>query len=286
MNEDSKDKKMGRLYVVATPLGNLEDMSFRAVRTLNEVELIAAEDTRRTQKLLSHYCITTRMVSYREQNHARVLPMLLSVLENGGDLAQVSDAGTPGVSDPGVLLAREAAAMGARVIPIPGPSAAACLLSVCGLPADSYLFAGFLPAKAKARREILKSLADETRTLVFFEAPHRLEDSVREMKECLGDRRVVLGREMTKLNEEFISGTLGELHAEMVRRGADIKGEATLAVAGADPAAGRDLSREELWEIVSKDTRPVRDIVAELAGSTRLSRSELYRLVLEATGKS
>ncbi|MDY6850985.1 MAG: 16S rRNA (cytidine(1402)-2'-O)-methyltransferase, partial [Thermodesulfobacteriota bacterium] len=220
----------GILFVVATPLGNLEDITFRAVRVLGEAALVAAEDTRRTRKLLDHYGLKTRVISYREQNHAKVLPRLLTALQDGLDVALVTDAGTPGVSDPGALLVREAARLGAAVTPLPGPSAAACALSVAGLPADSFVFAGFLPARKKARLDFLTGMRFESRTLVFFEAPHRLIDSLADMREVLGRREAVLCREMTKLNEEFLRGTLADLSEEVTRREKKIRGEATVIV--------------------------------------------------------
>lgn len=273
--------KPGTLYIVATPLGNLEDLTFRAERILREVAMVAAEDTRRTRKLLSHYGMTTRMVSYREQNHAKMLPTLLEALQNGEDVALVSDAGTPAISDPGVLLVDEAVRAGATVTPIPGPSAVACLLSVAGLAADHYVFAGFLPPKAKARRDALDGLKSETKTLVFFEGPHRLIETLTDMRDVLGDRKAVLGREMTKLNEEFIRGTLSEVRETVAGRPESIRGEITLAVAGAAPQDELRLDRHELMELIRNDLRPVRDIVADLSRVAPLSRSDLYRLVLE-----
>ena len=274
----------GALFIVATPLGNLEDLTFRAARVLKEVDLIAAEDTRRTRKLTARYGLKTRIVSYREQNHARILPKLMRALEGGRNLALVSDAGTPGVSDPGALLVREAAGHGVTIIPVPGASAPACALSASGLPADSFLFAGFLPPKRKARQQMLEALKSERRTLVFFEAPHRLAESLTDFEDRLGDRPAVLCREMTKVNEEFIRGSLSDLAAEAARRPGRIRGEATLVVAGATRAEA-GLNREDLAETIKGDQRPVREIVADLAPSAGLSRSELYRLVLEVTGR-
>lgn len=275
----------GVLFVVATPLGNLEDITFRAVRVLGEVALVAAEDTRRTRKLLDHYGLKPRVISYREQNHAKVLPRLLTALQDGLDVALVTDAGTPGVSDPGALLVQEAARLGALVTPAPGPSAVACALSVAGLPADSFVFAGFLPARKKARLDFLTGLRLEPRTLVFFEAPHRLKDSLADMREVLGHREAVMCREMTKLNEEFLRGTLTDLSEEVTRRTKQIRGEATIIVAGSSSPEGQGLTKEELVEIIQGDERPTREIVADLSKTSGLSRSELYRLVLEVANR-
>lgn len=271
--------------MVATPLGNMEDMTFRAVRVLEEASLIAAEDTRRTKKILNRHGLTTRMISYREQNHKKAMPIILAELREGRDVALVTDAGTPGVSDPGRELVRDARNIGARVIPIPGPSAVAAAMSVAGLPADSYVFAGFLPSKQKARRDALGELKDVARTLVFFEAPHRLAETLRDAADVLGDRDAVICREMTKLNEEYTHGRLVKLAADVNAGNAQVKGEITLVVAGAEPPDRPMLGPDELIKLVAGDERPVREIVAELTGITNLSRSELYKLVLEATDR-
>jgi 16S rRNA (cytidine1402-2'-O)-methyltransferase len=277
--------EIGTLYMVATPLGNMEDMTFRAVRVLKEAALIAAEDTRRTRKILNRHGLATRLISYREQNHKKVMPRILAELREGHDVALVTDAGTPGVSDPGRELARDARNIGARVIPVPGPSAVASAMSVAGLPADSYLFAGFLPSRRKARQDALEALKDVTHTLVFFEAPHRLADTLKDTAEILGDRETVICREMTKLNEEYTHGNLIELAADTGAGESPVKGEITLVVAGAGKPDRPLLGPDEIVKLVSGDDRPVREIVAELAGITGLSRSELYRLVLKATNR-
>ncbi len=276
---------MGTLFIVATPLGNLEDLSFRACRVLGEVDLVAAEDTRRTRKLFERYKISTRLISYREQNHTRVLPKLLSVLSEGRDLALVSDAGTPGVSDPGAFLVKEAVKQGVRVVPVPGPSASACALSVSGLPGSGFVMVGFLPAKKEARLKVLQALKQEKRTMVFYEAPHRLKKSLNDLAAVFGPREAVLGREMTKIHEEFLRGRLHEIAWEIEHRTEVVRGELTLVVAGAPESESRGLTREELREIISQDNRPVREIVADLAGASDISRSELYRLVLDVAGR-
>ena len=222
----------GTLYVVATPIGNLEDLTPRAARILGEVALIAAEDTRRTRKLLAHLGLGTPMLSYNEHNaRARGRAVLDALRE--GDVALVTDAGVPGVSDPGALLAAQAADAGHRVVPAPGASAATAALSVAGMPADAFHFLGFLPRAAKARRAALAEAAGLRDTLVVFEAPHRLRASLAAMRDMLGDRRVAVCRELTKLHEEVFRGTLSEALAWFESP----RGEFVLVVEGAAPAA-------------------------------------------------
>lgn len=263
-------------------MGNLEDLTFRAARVLQEVAVIAAEDTRRTRKLLGHYNLATPVISYREQNHDRVLPRLLKILKEGRNAAVVSDAGTPLVSDPGALLVKDACREGIKIVPVPGPSALACALSAAGLPASSFVFLGFLPAKKTARRKIIEEVKTDTRTIVFFEAPHRLIESLRDASDILGPREAVLCREMTKRYEEFLRRDLTELAREAAERGQSIRGEITVVVAGAlKKDAG--LTREELINIIRGDKRPVKEIAADLAEVANMGRSELYRLILEIT---
>ena len=276
----------GILYIVATPLGNLEDMTFRAVKVLKSVGLVAAEDTRRTRKLLTHIGAEVQVISYREENHQKVLPKLIGALEKGTGVALVTDAGTPGISDPGALAVKEAVKAGHKVVPIPGPTAVSAALSVSGFPADSYLFAGFLPSKGRLRRDFLERLKEETRTLVFFEAPHRIVDSLEDLAAVLGDRKAVLCREMTKLHEEFVRGGLADLAGWIGAGEGGVKGEITLVVSGALPVERQRLGPEEIEKLVAGDDRPVKEIVADFSGLTDLSRSELYRLVLKATGKT
>lgn len=269
----------GVLYVLATPLGNLDDMTHRGAAALREADLVAAEDTRRTRKLMVHFGAKAPLISYREENHFRVWPKIADALEKGRRVILATDAGTPGVSDPGRLAVSEAMKMGARVLPLPGPSAVAAALSVSGLDADAYVFAGFPPAKAAARRKFYQGLRYERKTLVFFEAPHRLGDSLADAADVLGPREAMLGREMTKMNEEYRPSDLASL-ARDLPPGVEVKGEITLVVAG----AARDeepLGREELIELIRADDRPVKTLAAELSGPAGLSRSDLYRLILE-----
>ena len=220
----------GVLYVVATPIGNLEDISARALRILGEVDLIAAEDTRTTRKLLTRYGLHVRMVSLFDANVRRRIPQLLKELDEDKQIALVSEAGTPVISDPGALLVRAAAEAGHTVTPIPGPTAIAALLSVAGMPADKFTFLGFLPRKAGQRRRLIESIAEQPWTTVFYESPHRIIATLEALRETLGDRNIVIGREMTKLHEEIFRGTL----TEAIEHFQKPRGEFTVVVAGAD----------------------------------------------------
>jgi len=220
----------GRLFVVSTPIGNLEDITLRAVRVLREVNLIAAEDTRHTRKLLAHLGIHTPLTSFYQHRQFRQAPELVRRMLDGASLALVTDAGTPGISDPGSVLVRLALEAGLPVTPVPGPTAAVALLSVSGLDTHAFLFEGFLPLKAGRKRRALEGLALERRTLVFYESPHRLAKTLALMIEVLGDRPAAVGRELTKLFEEITRGTLGAA-LERYGRG-KVKGELTIAVAG------------------------------------------------------
>lgn len=278
-------KKNGVLYIVATPLGNLEDMTYRAVRILREARLIAAEDTRRTRKLLAHFGIKAETASYREQNHGRILPKLIKVLENGEDVALVTDAGTPALSDPGSLLVREAAQCGFKVVTIPGPSAVTAALAASGISAESFIFAGYIPAKSKARRDFIESFKNEERTLVFFETPHRLVDCLNDMADIFKERYAVMCREMTKINEEFRRGSISEIAASLQNDRESVRGEITLVVQGLPKSDRIYLSNEELKELVKNDNRPIKEIAAEFSDSTSMNRSEFYRFILKATGR-
>ena len=221
----------GVLYVVATPIGNLEDLSPRAARVLAEVDRIAAEDTRRTVNLLRHLGIEKPVTSYYDAVEAKKAPALVGELVAGRSLALVSDAGTPLVSDPGYRLVRAAIAAGVRVVSIPGPTALATLLSIAGLPCERFVFEGFLPAKPGKRRKRLEALREETRTIVVYESPHHVLRTLAEIEEVLGDRAVVVGRELTKLHEEIVRGRVSEVRAQLDDK--PTRGEYTLAIGGA-----------------------------------------------------
>jgi len=220
----------GILYIVSTPIGNLDDMTLRALKILRDVDLIAAEDTRRTRKLLSRFDIHTPMISYFEHNELKRLDKVLSHLKGGKDIALVSDAGTPGISDPGYRLILKAIEHGTQIIPIPGPSAVIAALSVAGLPTDSFTFVGFLPKKGGKRRKLLDKLEDSDWTSILYESPHRLMETLGDLLAACGDRRVVVTRELTKAFEEVIRGSLSEIID--ILKGKRIKGEITIVLAG------------------------------------------------------
>lgn len=274
----------GTLYIVATPIGNLEDITLRALRILKEADLIAAEDTRHTQALLSHYDIRTPLTSYHEHNERAKAPLLAAQLKQGKKIALVSDAGTPTLSDPGFRLVREAIQAGVRVVPIPGASALTAVLSAGGLPTDRFVFEGFLPAKREQRRKFLRGLKDEHRTLIFFEAPHRVKEALQELLETLGDREVVLGREVTKLHEEFIRGRASEVIAEIDRR--EPRGEITLVVKGfeGEPEVDKALLVAEIRRLKAQGVR-LKEISGLLAERFSRPRKEIYRLALEEGDK-
>src|ERR1700674_3618467 len=218
------------LYLVATPIGNLEDITLRAVRVLKESDLIACEDTRQTQKLLNHYGLTTRTIGYHEHNEMTRSAELVLELERGARVALVTDAGMPGISDPGYRLISLAIRHHVPVVPIPGASAFLAALVASGLPADSFRFSGFLPAKSGQRRKLLESVRESPRTQVFYEAPHRLLETLSDVSEILGeDRHVVVAREVTKIHEEFLRGRAREILGQFKARG-DVKGEITLLI--------------------------------------------------------
>jgi 16S rRNA (cytidine1402-2'-O)-methyltransferase len=220
----------GRLFIVATPVGNLEDITLRALHVLGEVEAVACEDTRETLKLLNKYGLKKRLISYFHPREGQKIPEIIGLLKSGRDVALVSDAGTPGISDPGFPLIREALKQGIQVVPIPGPSAVAAALSAAGLPTHRFLFAGFPPPKKSGLRKLLLGLKDEPATLVFYLPTRRVLEFLEAVLAGLGDRRVVIARELTKIHEEFIRGTASELLRDLEKR--PLKGEATVLVEG------------------------------------------------------
>lgn len=257
------------LHIVATPIGNLEDITLRALRLLGEVRLIAAEDTRHTRQLLDHYKITTPCISYHEHNKLARLDEILAALAEG-DVALVSDAGTPGISDPGFELVGACIAAGFLVSPIPGPSSPVAALVASGLPSDRFAFVGFLPRRSAERRTILADLAELTLTLICFEAPHRLVDALTDMREILGDRQIVAVNDLTKRYEELRRGTIGELlsHFSATRP----RGEYTLVVAGLSPASARKRDRHRLLAPPANHNEPPSE--AEIARRLRLLRDQ------------
>ncbi len=220
----------GILYIVSTPIGNLEDITLRALRILKEVDLIAAEDTRHTGLLLRHFGIQKPLTSYFEGNELKKREWILSRLNQGDRIALVSDAGTPGISDPGFRLIQATIQNQIPIVPIPGPSAVITALSVSGLPTDAFLFKGFLPHKSKKRRDLLKQLEEAKETLIFYESPHRLNETLKDILDILGDREIVLTRELTKVYEEVIRGSVTDIQSQIGER--KLKGEITLVVSG------------------------------------------------------
>lgn len=270
---------MGTLYLVATPIGNLEDMSPRAIRILHEVGLIAAEDTRHTGNLLNHFEIQTPLTSYFEHNKLSKLDFILDKLSSV-DVALVSDAGTPAINDPGYELVRAALASGADVVPVPGPSAPISALAVSGLPTDSFLYLGYLPHKKSERRKFVERITNSPYTLIFLESPHRLLDSLADLLASLGDRRICVAREMTKMFEEYwrgsISGALEHFKSKEVR------GEFTLVVEGKKKEEGAQWTEDELKKAVQKESKSgksAREISAELSERSGWNKRDVYRLV-------
>jgi 16S rRNA (cytidine1402-2'-O)-methyltransferase len=270
---------MGTLYLVATPIGNLEDITARALRVLREVALIAAEDTRHTRGLLTHFDIHTPLTSYFEHNKLSKLDAILDALRSG-DVALVSDAGTPALSDPGYELVRAALAAGYPVVPLPGPSAVIAALVASGLPTDSFVYLGFLPRKDAERAALLASFAEERRTLVAYESPHRLLDTLTAIELTLGDRRVAVARELTKMFEEIYRGTASQAREHFTAKG--VAGEITLVIAGADEAAiGRwdEAQIRRDFAVLLEDGMKPREAARFLAGISGWSAREVYDLM-------
>ena len=236
MADTRSSAETGRLFVVATPIGNLGDASPRAVETLGSVHAIAAEDTRRTRKLLAHFGISTRLISYHDHNEDRVSRDVVALLEGGSDVALVSDAGTPLIADPGYRLVSLCAEQGLEVVTVPGPSAVTAALSISGLPPQPFHFAGYLPRKGGQRRTRLAALSELPCTVIYYESPHRIAATLRDMRDVLGDRRAVVARELTKVHEEVLRGTLAELSSLAASR--SLKGEIVVVVAGAEDGVG------------------------------------------------
>jgi len=290
-DEDQPDDRAVReiapaLYLVATPIGNLEDITLRALRVLKQVDRIACEDTRQTQKLLNHYNITTKTVSYHEHNEITRAAELVKDLQEGASVALVTDAGMPGISDPGFRLISLAIRHNVPVVPIPGASAFLAALVASGLPTDSFRFSGFLPAKRGERRAALEAIKNSPRTQVFYEAPHRVVDALADVVEVLGaNRHVVIAREVTKLHEEFLRGLAGEV-LEALRSCDAVKGEITLLIGraeGEDARGGADASparlsiRERLQQIMAEENIDEKAALKRVAKQRGISKSEAYR---------
>jgi 16S rRNA (cytidine1402-2'-O)-methyltransferase len=269
---------MGTLYLIATPIGNLEDITLRAVRLLQQVDLVAAEDTRHTGRLLSHIGADTPQISYNDHNKLTRLDVVLNALESG-DVALVSDAGTPGLSDPGYKLVQAAIAHGFRVVPVPGPSALTAALVASGLPTDSFVYLGFLPRQSTARRRLLSELSDQRRTLVAFESTHRLAATLEDIQLVLGDRDIAVARELTKLHEEIWRGPVSGARDHFA---GDVRGEITLVIAGADEPAPWDEDRVRNWVGRLMDQGQThREAVKETARVSGWSRRNIYQLTIK-----
>ena len=269
------------LYVVATPIGNMDDITLRALKILQAVDRIAAEDTRHTGRLLNHHGIKTPLVSYHEHNERERTAELLAALEQGESIALVSDAGTPAISDPGYVLVHEAVQKGIAVSPIPGASALVAALAASGLATDAFIFMGFPARKAGRRQRELASLKEERRTLIWYESPHRIAAFLEDVRRVMGDRFAVIGREMTKHYEEFLRGPLSELARELKARG-DIKGEITLLVAGCDstPPESAASLEEAIRQALQTGDKSHSALAREMASAFGISRREAYDRIL------
>ena len=274
----------GTLYVVATPIGNLEDISARALRVLREVKLIAAEDTRHSARLLQHFGINTPLTACHEHNEREEGSRLVQRLLGGDDLALVSDAGTPLISDPGYHLVRNARAAGVRVVPVPGACALIAALSASGLPSDRFVFEGFLPARSTARRQRLQAVVEEPRTLIFYEAPHRLLECLADLRELFGvERPAVLGRELTKTFETIKGAPLGELHDWVAADSNQQRGECVLLVEGWQAPEGEDTLSAEALRVLDLllAELPLKRAAALAAEITGVRKNLLYQQALE-----
>jgi len=276
------DSQVGCLYLVATPIGNLEDITLRALRVLKEADLIACEDTRETQKLLQHYGIHKELVSYHEHNELTRAPELVIQLEQGAEVALVSDAGTPVVSDPGYRLVAQCLRHHIPVIPIPGPSAFVAAMAASGLPTEEFLFVGFLPSRAGARRKKLEALKPEPRAIVLYEAPHRLAETLSDAADILGPRPGVVAREVTKIHEEFLRGSLRELRDAARKR--IPRGEITLVIGPAtgaeQPAASAVSLRQRVEQLEAQTGMDRKTALKQAARERGLGKREAYKQLL------
>ena len=280
--------EQGRLYIVSTPIGNLEDITLRAIRILKEIAIIAAEDTRHTQKLLNHYQIATHQTSYHDHNKEEKAEILISKIKDGKDVALVCDAGTPGISDPGYYLIKRSIEESIQIVPIPGVSAVIAGLSVSGLPTDRFVFEGFLP-KGKAGHKYLKGLEKEERTIILYESPHRFIKTLKAIYDILGNRRIVVGRELTKLHEEIARGKAQEIISAFENK--KIKGEITIIIDGVDsgahPPAPTEIAHDiqkTIEEIIKKENVSKSAAARIAAKRLGISKKEAYKESLKIEG--
>ncbi len=278
----NKKEAAGKLFVVATPIGNMEDITLRALRVLSEVDLIAAEDTRHTGKFLKHHQIDARFISCHEHNEEKRSDELIQRLKKGQNIALVSNAGTPSVSDPGYRLIQKSISEGIQVIPVPGVSAAITALCVSGLPTDSFIFVGFAPRKQGKRQTLFSNLSKETRTLIFYESPRRILNLVEDLLLILGERKAVLAREITKLHEEFIRGNLSQIINHIKFKG-EIKGECTLVVEGlvSETEISEDVIEQDILHAMNQPEENLSGVVKKIAGRHGISRKRVYDLALK-----
>jgi 16S rRNA (cytidine1402-2'-O)-methyltransferase len=271
----------GTLYLVSTPIGNLEDITLRAVRVLREVDWIACEDTRQTNKLLNYFAISTVFISYHEHNEVERATDLVKHLLDGSNVALVTDAGTPLISDPGYRVVAAAVAAGITVVPIPGASAALAALAASGLGTDAFMFRGFLPPRAAARRKILESLKETECTLIFYEAPHRILGALEDIEAVLGSRQVVVARELTKIHEEFLRGTASEIRLQLAAR-PSVKGEITLLIgrASAESKPADMPEAEDQVRQLQQQGLSRMDAVKRVAKARGIPKRELYRKII------
>ena len=269
----------GAIYLVATPIGNLEDITLRALRILKEVDLIACEDTRHTRRLLNHFDIHKRLLSYHEHNETRRAAELVRQARQGKNIAVVSDAGMPAIADPGYRVVTEAITAGVPVVPIPGPVAVETALAASGLPTDAFRFGGFLPAKKTQRRKTLRAMAHSTATLVFYEAPHRILETLADVKTILGERPIVIARELTKIHEEFLRGPTSEVLAELQSR-KTVKGEITLLIGRGTPGPEKTQPvHQRVAELTEKQGLSKMDAIKQAARERGISKRQAYHLL-------
>ena len=266
----------GKLYLVATPIGNLEDITLRAIRVLKEVDLIAAEDTRNSLKLLNHFEIKKPLISYHRHNEEIRVDNLIEKLKQGENIAVISDAGTPGISDPGEVIAKEAIKNDIEVIPIPGACAAINALIASGLNTTEFTFYGFLPLNKKLRKEKLDEIKNETKTCIIYEAPHKLKNTLQDLKVILENRKVVLAREITKIHEEFIRGYIDDI----ISKSGNLKGEMIILIEGAkkqeEQCSLNNLSLEEHYEYYQKQGLDKKEIIKNIAKDRGVNKNEIY----------
>ena len=272
----------GKLYIVATPIGNLEDITFRAINVLKEVDIIAAEDTRQTLKLLNHYNISKHLISYHRHNEEIKSEYLIEKLKNGENIALVSDAGTPGISDPGVQVIKKAIESEIEVIPIPGACAMINALICSGIDTTEFTFLGFLPLNKKLRKEKLEEIRISTKTIILYEAPHKMKNTLKDLKNYIGDRNLVLARELTKIHEEFIRKPIEELINEVE----NLKGEMILVIeAGKEETKNENninnLSIEEQYRIYEAEGLTKNEIIKKIAKERKTTKNEIYQMFIE-----